>query len=308
MSKSLTAVMYPLVGAVAGADQIIGAGRVWHQSSPTEEKQAAFLQIFAELRHEASTIPEMVTKASLNIEELNALLRSRGFSIQLQPPTDPRGFGVVSILDLLLEWLEVGTNVEITAENGQKYAGVRLSGSGVKFGSIHNFPSPVVQLATKTDDLVYLTLDPFIGMTYGDGHDDFLLYITSDLMTMGRFTEGRCLDQNFGGVRFPKVLIDQQPDISWLVGLQTTGQDGHPYEIDQAIQQTKIGLNEKGAKAKSAAAIVVECSMMVQPSSPDYVIDRPFVLMFKRPGLASTLAVAHVGYDDWRDPGDLAAL
>ncbi len=109
---------------------------------------------------------------------------------------------------------------------------------------------------------------------------------------------------NYDAVIFPMITYDQEVDISWIKRLYTIGNDGRIAKITQALQQTKFRMNEKGAKVESAVAMVVtrECVMM---SKPDLVIDRPFVLWIRRPGLSQPFFVGYFTKETWKKPESL---
>jgi len=75
-----------------------------------------------------------------------------------------------------------------------------------------------------------------------------------------------------------------------------------PAIITQALQQTKLRMNEEGARAQSAVAIGVLRGCL---PTYDYVIDWPFLFWITRPGISKPLFVAYVTEDDWKNPGDI---
>lgn len=292
--QSQTACFYPIVAAIKKADDILGPNRDWN---PVNDEQLDFLMNnYGPCVPDISRIPEIQSIASFKAEEINKFLADRGFSIKLDPFKSPLDFGTASVLDVLVEWLHEGKNMPI--KSGKKeYPGVRLSGAGVEFFASGSHGHPIVQLRTKSKDLVYLTLmdKPYQGSA--------LLSLAERLIRGAYAPQGK----NFDGVRFPKVKLDQEVDIAWLKNMWTKSSENRPYEIAQALQQTKIAMNEKGARAKSAAAIGVVATAVRRPI-PDYVINKPFLFVLIRPGLSRPLVAAYVERADWKDPGDLKDL
>src|SRR3990172_12151982 len=104
MSK--TAVLAPIVSALVKTEDMLGPNRKW---SAVNEFQSGFLTEVFSKRAELSkfTPNELRSWVSKNAAELNAILKSEGFDIELDP-FDDDGFGTVSILDVVVEWLKQG--------------------------------------------------------------------------------------------------------------------------------------------------------------------------------------------------------
>lgn len=105
--------------------------------------------------------------------------------------------------------------------------------------------------------------------------------------------------ENFGSLVFPMVDLDMRPDISWLIGMDTEGDDGLPGIILQAVQQTRYAMDTVGAKVENAAAVGL--ARGVVPLA-DHVIDRPFLAIVRRPGLTQPLFAGYIATDCWRKP------
>ena len=292
MSKtSKTAATYPIVAALVAAEQMegMGANRQWQANN---DVQRQFLeQFFKPCRNEVGNIPEIESLASWNFEEVNAFLRQRGFIIQLQPFRPP-DFGVASVLDLLVEWLQKGEVRTVRGIDSRDYPAVRMSQEGAKFYEVPGHPHPIVALETKTGDVVYMM------MLDSEPADEFdLIDQVEGLSRAMQPTYG------YGGVIFPMVDLDQKVDISWIIGLTTTGVDGRPARISQALQQNILKINEVGARAKSAVAIAV--TLAVHMPEPDLVINGPFLVWFRRSHLAKPLFTGYITQEHWKNPGSL---
>lgn len=284
---STTTVTYPIVAAIKGAEAIIGPDRQWRPVNPEQERFLA--EFFADCKGEIDRLREIETKASWDASELNRFLKAKGFSITLEKFKKGE-FGVASVLDLLVEWLAPGQKVPLTYK-GTEYPGVRLK-HGVEFYEAAGHKNPVAILQTKSGDTVCLTALP----KAPKGFD--LVSAAQQLAVAKQRTFG------FDAVRFPMVDLNQTVDIDWLKGMQTKSSAGQGQKISQAKQQTKLRMNEKGARAQSAVAIGVVATSVRMPK-PDLVIDRPFLVWFERAGLAKPLFVGHVTPDDWKAPADL---
>ena len=290
MSK--TAVSYPIIAALVAAEGMEGMGdnRQWN---PINDTQVRFLrEFFATCRDEIDEIPEIESLASWDVEEVNAFLRERGFSIQLQP-IDDNTFAVASVLDLLVNWLVEGEETTVEAKDHKNYPGVKIGKESVQFYNAHGHNNPIALLKTKTGDRVYLTM---LDNAPSDGFG--LIDLAEEL------ADNLTDNDDYGGLVFPMVDLDQRVDISWLLNMSTTGDDGRPARITQALQQTILRMNEIGARAKSAVAIAVMREAFVR-EKPDMTIDGPFLIWIERDDLAKPLFVGYITEEDWRNPGDI---
>ena len=109
----------------------------------------------------------------------------------------------------------------------------------------------------------------------------------------------------FGGLVFPMVDLNQQSDVSWILNMQTYTDDRTACSISQAVQQTILKMNEKGAHAKSAFAVVETLGAAIPKETPDMIIDAPFLVWFMRPLLNKPLFVGYIATEDWKNPGSI---
>lgn len=288
---SETVCTYPIVGAVRKADDIIGKNRIWRGINPT---QLLFLKEFytPEAVAEIAGIPELESIASFNAAEINHWLAERKFDIKLDP--FPRhGFGTACMLDVVVQWLVTGEARPINLATGQQVPGVFLK-EGLSF-----FTSPAgpgARISTKSGDIVsIMRFDNKQGLK---GLDLALFIKTWHSQHIN----------DYSGLYFPMVDLDQQPDISWLLEMETTGKDGHPYIIWQAKQQTKFRMNEVGARVKSAVAIGVMRGISVHRPKPPLIVDGPFLIWIERPGLSHPFFVGHITPEGMKSPGSLDSM
>ncbi len=286
MSKSAT--VYTLMAALREAEDILGKGRKWQAKNPM---QAKLITDFLKYISEAGQIKEIESIASRDAKKINDFLAQRGFSIQLNPFA-PTEFGVAAVLDLLVKWFQPGKKIQITTPNNQKYPGVHLK-QGVQFFNVNgDMNKPVAKIRTQSDDEVFMTMIDQVP----DGLD--LLEFAATLVAQLQY--GR---EEYEGLHFPMVDFKNQPDISWLLGMATTDSSGVPAWISQAKQETKLRMNEIGARVQDAVAMAtMRCAMM--PKQP-LIINKPFLCIFTRPGLTFPLAVFFLDPDCWKNPGSL---
>jgi hypothetical protein len=282
-------VIYPIVAALTKAEEVLGPQPNWR---PVNEMQRLFLkEFFASCQAESSSIAEIESIVSFTADEINRFLRERGFAIRLEP-LGPGEFGVASILDLLVEWFESGSETLLMGQNKQIYPAVH-QGTGVSnFYQSKRHSYPIVQLRTTSGDQVYLTrLD-----NAPSGFE--LLHYTQELAASLKPTS------DYGSVTFPMIDLKQQVDISWLINTRATTDQGKQFKITQALQETHLAMNEQGARAKSAVAIGIVFTAYHAPK-PELLIDAPFLIWFQRPGLSAPLLVGYMTEEDWKKPATL---
>lgn len=297
---SICAAFTPIVTALVKAEDILGPNRNWQPSNP---RQTEFLNRYFSQRSEiektlADASPAQPLKidsiASYTADEINEFLAKKGFNITLNPFTSPGEFGTASVMDVLVKWLNPGkSGQKLKAINNENYPAVILNG-GV--GILHSptAENPLAYISTQHPDYkVWMTIPgkPIV--------DSFTLldYITD--VRKGPLS----IDGRHEGLIFPKVSLDQRANIDWLKQMETTGKDGLPAIISQALQQTKYRMNEIGARAESAVAIGMTRGFAVRKEP--LVIDRPFVTWMEKKGISFPLFAGYIDYPDWKDPGSL---
>jgi len=257
----------------------------WHT---TNETQQLFVQNYLSQHKDIAKFKpdELKAWASKNYQELNDILTKEHFSIQLEPfPTN--GFGMVAILDVMMEWQSPGTSKKITTKDNSIYAGVEIE-RGFNVLTSDKHAHPIACIKTKSGDMVWVTIADKPRKDF-----DLLNYINSIKKSIQQ-------DDQYQSVMFPKIDLDQQPDITWLLKMSYAG-----YFIAQAKQQTKLKMNEFGAHVKSAAAIAMMRSM--PPSNKKtLVIDQPFFCWIEKPDVSIPVFAGYLDTDVWKDPGSLA--
>lgn len=297
MSKSKTDVIHPIMAALLGAEQFLGKGRVWQ---PLNDQQRLFLERLATNGGDLSGIPEMKTKASWSADEINAFLREHGFTIKLEQFADGE-FGVASLMKMLVEWLQAGRKGTFTSSfDGKSYPSVFLSNDArPAFRSLtlaDGIEATYVRIPTKSGDTVCMLPLGSRNMARVD-----LAKVVQDI------DRGTSACYDFEGVLFPMVDLDETKGLDWLIGMASVNEAGRPYAISQAVQQSRLKMNEKGAKMESAVAIGVRTTSVRMPLPP-FVIDEPFLFWAERPGLGLPYFTAYVSQEAWKDPGDIGTV
>ena len=275
----------PIVGALVEAERFIGPGREW---VPANADQEAFLRVFFATRDDLARLSaaELRAWASHDAGELNAILEREGFAIRV-PALGPGEFGVLSILDVLVEFVREGERASVTCD-GATYPAVQLRPAGIVPPAQADHEDPVVALATRSGDRLCLTVAdrPRAGF---------------DLL--GRIEELRAgLDravEPLGAVVFPMVDLVQEVELGWLVGMHTDD-GGAPYVVTHGAQQTKFRMDTRGARVESAAVAGVR---FLSATPTNLVIDRPFFCWIERNGVRAPILAAYVDQEHWADPG-----
>ena len=157
--------------------------------------------------------------------------------------------------------------------------------------SIHQFP--IAGINTKSGDRVRMSVL---------GSIDKETFSISEKVEQLKKVAVRKNMGSCDGVIFPMVDYNRQVDISWIKGMETGTKDDD-YFIAQALQQTMFRMNEKGARARSAVAMML-CRKCASPD--DWIkIDKPFILWIERPGVDIPLFIGVFAEDVWKTPAEL---
>ena len=273
---STSQVNYPIVAALVKAEAVLGQDCVWVPKNP---EQVAFLrEVFSEVHDEVGQ----------GIEDLDSNYSLVG-----------RELTVKGVLDVLVKWVTEGTKTTIKRD-GQEWEGVRLTQKTalvrLLVSDIHRHP--IVVLPTKSDDVLYMTVLDEPPNTLS------LASLAGALLEQKKWD-----NYEYGGVRFPMVDLCHNNDVDWIVGMETTTRKSGrelPVWLTRASQETKLRMNEVGAHVRSEFRGTMLVGASIHREKPDYTIDRPFLLVFSRPGIKQPLAALYITEEDWKNPGTLS--
>lgn len=299
---SKTAVLAPIISALIKTEEKLGADRIWRAVNAIQEK---FLQDHFSKKNELNKFKpeELRSWISDNADELNAILKKEGFDIQLDE-FDPKNneFGVVSILDVLVEWVKEAKEIKIE-HKGKIYPAVSMKAEAeTENGLLTIFEAyetsensnPIACIHTKSGDKVFMTISS----------DEITDKNMVEKIEQIRNSDLHYARYNF--LEFPMIDYDEKVDISWLIGMLTTDDKGYDWFISQAKQQTKFKMNHKGAHVKSAVAIAIMKCMSANPRLLKTLrIDKPFLLWIERDGLSIPIKYAYYDIENWKDPKSL---
>lgn len=259
----------------------------WKAINPTQER---FLRIFEVCTSDIDQIREIEYEIGVGtVGPVNAFLRRKNIDIQLNA-ISPREIAIASVLDLLVEWMLEGQSSTILKE-AKEYPAVLLN-RGVRVSMVNNFPNPVATITSRTEDKVLMTI------LTEQPKSSFEVFELACKLVENQKEFAKAV-WNFNGIKFPMIDLDVHPDIGWLIGMRS-----NEWSVGQALQQTKLKMNEKGAHVKDAVAMTAKASFHVKEQAP-LIIDRPFLLVFQRPGLKRPLFSAFLAEDCWKTPGSL---
>jgi len=228
--------------------------------------QVEFLNWYEVHRDEISKLSNLEALVSKDFAELNKFLVDRGFSEMFGPLKD---LGVVSVLDMLVEWLTEGDVTTIG-----DYQAFRIYSDGVDIYNISRLEGPVVRLHTKTGHSLWLmkTCRPYDGIELNIQAQHIASHLKSP-------------DTQYAGVIVPNIQINTQADMTWM-----TGMTADHYAVEKAIQQFKLRINAEGAHVEVATGMMV-ASASCGPIQQPYVFDEPFIGFFTQQG-NDTLPIA----------------
>ena len=285
MSRSFS--LTTLVGALEAAGEFIDPLE-WQAISDEQQK---LLERYGEYAAAVKNMPSLKSWAKRTAEEINEILAEHGFDIRLKSwGKDRNRFGTVSINDILVEWLVAGTLKELKTGTGT-YDGFLLPSRSADVIWVAGHDEPVLEIPTKGAEIVYISVAP-------DPGGQFELVEAVEKLRSGTWRLGN----DFEKVHLPMVKLDQQPDLSWLLGLHSG-----VWEVEEAVQQVIFGMNQHGARAKEATAVTM-VMRGIAPAPKIYVVDRPFLVWIEHPDVKVPVFQAYITEEHWTDPGDLAQL
>lgn len=236
---------------------------------------------------------ELICKASNNVVEVNEFLVKNDFTLQLQDE-GPNSIYLASILNVLVEWTKKGNEITlIGASDKQKYPGVSLGKSHFRAVNTDNHERSVFMVKTKSGDIVYMTCahkqdtskENRVALT---GFDlvSHVMNVSTMIDEKGEFFEDLSI------LKFPMIDYNETANVGWLVGMASGD-----WFITQALQQTMFKMDEFGAEVKSAFAGSVSRCL-----PEEYVINEPFYLWIKRPGISFPIFAAYFDESSWKNP------
>ncbi|TXT54579.1 MAG: hypothetical protein BAJATHORv1_60075 [Candidatus Thorarchaeota archaeon] len=293
-NKTSVHVTYPIVGALYAAERFIGKTESVEKWNSTSDIQRHFMSDFYEkCKSEIPKIPEIESIADRDVSVINAWLKLHGFDIQLSP-VPPSGLATACKLDVTGYWNTPGMSSQILGYDDATYPCVQMM-YGYDLLNSDVVEEHVVRISTESSDEVCMVMVDEVPSGF-----DMIEYAESVQNSL------KPCNLEYDGLRFPMIDLDLEGSLEWLVGLgvDIASSDISCYEIAEALQQTKLKMNNEGFRVKSAAALSMEKCAPPQITEP-YIINRPFLMWIRRPTLARPLLVGYFNTDAWKDPSGL---
>ena len=291
-TETKTLVVYPISSAIRQAELFL---KDVQSITTANDIQAKFMeQIHEYCKEEIQQIKEIESIADIDNEKINEWLKERGFQIKLGP-FGPGGFGVASVLDLLGKWAIKGKEWSVETEEGEYFPGIRMTNYGKEFYRVKDNPNFIIEIETKESDRVFLMMADEVpaGLELLDHIEE----IQKEMKTVSF---------EYDGFIFPKIDLDEETILEWILDLRFETPNGEVpfYIIAQALQQTKLKMNEIGFRVKSAVALGILAGAAPKSAKP-YVINKPFLMWVIRPGLSKPFFIGYLNTDVWKDPKNL---
>jgi hypothetical protein len=286
-----------MVAALRKAYLEISSDRRWRGAT---DLQRRLLELYEVDKETVLDLEFISAVASCNEQAINQWIKGRGFTTSLTEPLKRGDIAVAATLDLLVSWKVPGTTTSIQHE--QRFYPGFLIRKCYSMIDLPDHPHPAIWIDTLEGYTVWVTKAGEEQLSGLELYDRIVrLRPTGSVGPRSHFTG------QYSGIKIPMINLNQEIDLSWMVGLETTSLLGMPYEIAAAVGQNKFRLNQYGARFQSTVALYNRMTS----SAPIvyYEIDEPFFCWIEsKDGLAGEAKPIFAGYlapDCWADPGDL---
>lgn len=248
-------------------------------------EQQEFLRWLKTRRDELYDVVGLDGLASTDSDELNAFLTSRGFGDRFGRFD---GVGVVSVLDMLIEWAVPG---RVTTVGEEEFPAFRLEAECVDVYETVSCPHPTVRVRTASGDNLWLhkSAQPASGLEMNQ-------------LAQGIMDERRTVSVPWkAGVVVPTLRMDVEADLAWILGLYTRDPAGRRRFVKQAFQQFRLQADNEGAHAQIATGAEIVAVGACGPTPKPYLFDEPFLGWFTQPDSTLPLAVFWADTDSWHN-------
>lgn len=272
-------------------------GPSWWAVDGAPESQGRVIDWYYQYRDALSKLHSLESLGSNDWQALNAFLTQRGFPAKFQEFDPDRGIGAAAVLDMRVDWRLGAEETQIIGQNNYGYDGFAIPKGGVSFAYVQG--GYVLTLYTTGKDLLRL----FVPDKEDEVFNGVDLFGFTELIKRSKLTPVG----DFEGAEIPCVHFDIEPSLDFMLGANVTGHDHIDRYVNQAFQMFKFGMNKSGARVKVGTGMsALEFGIM--ESMPPFRVNRPFYAWFEQPGVPFPVAPFWVGYEDFKNPGDLGNL
>jgi hypothetical protein len=276
----------------------------------SKDGQIELLRHFASAEDDLAQVQDLVkAKTASSAAVLNVWFASLGFpGMAIEIPAG--GSAVGTVFDLLVDWKVPGKKQPLGVRFGDRY----ISYEGVKMKE--GFESYIVMVepqGTQGDAAAEPHDYPLFRLETASvlGWEVYLLELSDgDLLELQKeqskvvslvlpdfasklLASKRIPDLTNKTLHFPQVDLRSNVDISFLEGMRVDRPRG--FRIDKTVKQVRLRLDDKGARAESAVAMVSKG----MDTTGHYQITRPFLVIFTKSGLNYPAFVALSAPDSW---------
>lgn len=270
-----------------------GQDLVWR---PSNQRQEYFLQnIWPTCRTEVDVLTSLGlldATASDTVKEVNAWIAERGYDIQLDDIGVPSIYTACEFKALVM-WAKEGEVRPLVGKNGKQYDDAVWMNEDLQFFSDGKSDNVIVKIPTR--DQMFAAY-----MQVCEKPNDEVFGLVQQAQEVQEVMKQVYTHDS---LHFPMVHINHQVDLSWMLGMATKNQKGEVLDIKVALQQTILMINEKGALAKSMAALGAVRAISIP--KPTLEINAPFLFWLSSPESDLPLFAAWIDYDNWENPGDI---
>ena len=274
---SHTAAIFPILMALKKFEE---KGIYFTERTTVQKDIMSLLREADQVKYSENEIKSFVAD---NAPELNKILRDNGFDIQLDEKA-PFDLGVVTIMDLVAKWIAKANSAIVNYE-GTEYPAALIKHGASIVNNDYGERTLIIRTTTGLCVFIQIADEEKSGL-------DLFCHIFEQARKMTH-SETPC------DAIIPLVDLNEQPDISWLIGMSC---ESPRFTINQALQQNRLKITLDGIHAESAVALGAARGIGLE--RPRFVVDRPFNiwLAYGNPELQYfPLFCAYVAPDTWKE-------
>ena len=278
-------VPHPLLSSLRAIEEYLRAepGKGWQSFS--DEQRKLIKEVYAE-RADLGFFNErqLRTFVGESAAKLNETLKNEGFTIRLGELGE-NGIGAVSAMKVLFDWTAEAVRSLISAD-GSRYTAMKFKNGFTVLNAInHDFP--IIRLEARGGHEVFISVQgdkrsvPQNGIALQEKIDAIMTY-------------AKPVSSDIEFVKLPVIKTRTDIDVSWMLGLKFSVKGKRAVEIQQAKEQVKLEVDERGVKAEAAAAVGTRGG-----SEHGLTINEPFFIFIKKAGIKKGILYGLIDASGW---------